>query len=86
MLRIASTFAAPGLQAAPVEQVEQVDQVERVEQIEQVERVERIGQTWKEVGESVWEKNDGGYSFKKAHAIAYAQLVVVNLNLLCEPA
>jgi hypothetical protein len=41
-----------------------------------------IGQTWKEVGESVWEKNDGGYSFKKAHAIGYAWLVAVHMNLL----
>ena len=43
-----------------------------------------IGKTWKEVAETVWDKVEGEYSFKKAHAIAYAQLVVVNLNLLCE--
>lgn len=41
-----------------------------------------IGRTWKEVSATVWDKVDGEYSFKKAHAIAYAQLVVVNLNLL----
>ena len=41
-----------------------------------------IGQTWKEVGESVWEKNDEGYSFKKAHAIGYAWLVAVHMNFL----
>lgn len=41
-----------------------------------------IGQTWKEVGESVWEKNAEGYSFKKAHAIGYAWLVAVHMNLL----
>lgn len=41
-----------------------------------------IGQTWKEVGESVWGKNDEGYSFKKAHAIGYAWLVAVHMNLL----
>ena len=41
-----------------------------------------IGQTWKEVSESVWEKNDEGYSFKKAHAIGYAWLVAVHMNLL----
>ena len=41
-----------------------------------------IGQTWKEVGESVWEKNVDGYSFKKAHAIGYAWLVAVHMNLL----
>lgn len=41
-----------------------------------------IGQTWKEVSESVWDKNDEGYSFKKAHAIGYAWLVAVHMNLL----
>ena len=45
-----------------------------------------IGRTWKDVGATVWDKVEGEYSFKKAHAIAYSQLVVVNLNLLCEPA
>ena len=44
-----------------------------------------IGRTWKEVAETVWEKpTDETYYFKKAHAISYSQLVVVNLNLLCE--
>jgi hypothetical protein len=43
-----------------------------------------IGRTWKEVAMTVWDKVEGEYSFKKAHAIAYAQLVVVNLNLLNE--
>ena len=43
-----------------------------------------IGKTWKEVGATVWDKVEGQYSFKKAHAIAYAQLVAVNLNLLDE--
>jgi hypothetical protein len=41
-----------------------------------------IGRTWKEVAATVWDKVEGEYSFKKAHAIAYAQLVVVNLNLI----
>jgi hypothetical protein len=43
-----------------------------------------VGRTWKDVGLTIWDKVEGEYSFKKAHAIAYAQLVVVNLNLLCE--
>ena len=43
-----------------------------------------IGRTWKEVAATVWDKVEGEYAFKAAHAIAYAQLVVVNLNLLCE--
>lgn len=46
-----------------------------------------IGQTWKEVAKTVWEKPaDDSYYFKHAHAISYAQLVVVNLNLIAEQA
>ena len=41
-----------------------------------------IGKTWKEVAETVWDRVEGEYSFKKAHAVAYAQLVVINLNLI----
>lgn len=41
-----------------------------------------IGKTWKEISETVWDKNDTGYSFKKSHAIAYAHLVIVHMNLL----
>ena len=41
-----------------------------------------IGKTWKEVAATVWDRVEGEYSFKKAHAVAYAQLVVINLNLL----
>ena len=42
-----------------------------------------IGKTWKEVAETVWESDpNGGYGFKKAHGVAYAHLVVVNMNLL----
>ena len=44
-----------------------------------------IGRTWREVAESVWEKpEDDGYYFKKAHAISYAHLVAVNINLISE--
>jgi hypothetical protein len=42
------------------------------------------GLTWKEVAKTVWDKGNDGYSFKKSHAIAYAQLVVVHMNLLKE--
>lgn len=45
-----------------------------------------IGKTWKEVAKTIWDKDDTVYSFKKSHAIAYAQLVVVHLNLLKEQA
>jgi len=44
-----------------------------------------IGLPWAEVAKTVWEKPaDGDYYFKKSHAVAYAHLVVVNMNLICE--
>ncbi len=44
-----------------------------------------IGQSWATVAETVWQQPDNGdYYFKKSHAVAYAHLVVVNMNLLCE--
>lgn len=43
-----------------------------------------IGQPWADVARTVWEKQADGYQFKKSHAVAYAHLVVVNMNLLCE--
>ena len=42
-----------------------------------------IGQTWKDVADTVWDRPaDDGYFFKKSHSLAYAHLVVVNMNLL----
>lgn len=42
-----------------------------------------IGQPWKEVARSVWDKPaDDSYYFKKSHSVAYAHLVVVHMNLL----
>jgi len=39
--------------------------------------------TWEEVFESVWDGNDSqGYTFKKSHAISYAALVALHMNLL----
>jgi hypothetical protein len=44
-----------------------------------------IGQTWATVAQTVWQRPDNDeYYFKKSHAVAYAHLVVVNMNLLCE--
>jgi len=43
-----------------------------------------IGQPWSKVAETVWERETDGYQFKKSHAVAYAHLVVVHMNLLCE--
>jgi len=41
-----------------------------------------IGLPWSEVSKTIWEKEDGTYTFKKSHAVAYAHLVVVHMNLL----
>ena len=43
-----------------------------------------IGQSWKEVAKTIWDKENDGYSFKKSHSLAYSMLVVVHMNLLCE--
>lgn len=44
-----------------------------------------IGRPWAEVAKTIWVKpEDGNYYFKKSHAIAYANLVVVNMNLLTQ--
>jgi hypothetical protein len=44
-----------------------------------------IGLPWKEVAKTVWIKpSDGSYYFKHAHAVSYAMLVAVNMNLETE--
>lgn len=44
-----------------------------------------LGKTWTEIGAEIWTKPENGeYYFKKAHAIAYAHVVVVQMNLICE--
>ena len=44
-----------------------------------------IGETWTTVMETIWTKpEDGEYYFKKAHAVAYAMAIVVQMNLICE--
>jgi hypothetical protein len=41
--------------------------------------------TWEEIHQNVWTKpTDGAYYFKKAHAVAYAHAIVVQMNLICE--
>jgi hypothetical protein len=40
---------------------------------------------WNSIFQEVWTKpTDGGYYFKKAHAVSYAMACVVHMNLLCE--
>ena len=44
------------------------------------------GQPWAEVFESVWDGNDSrGFVFKQSHAISYAALVSLHMNLLNQP-
>jgi len=44
-----------------------------------------IGKRWLDVAKTIWDKPaDDTYYFKKAHAISYSHLVVVNMNLLCQ--
>jgi len=43
-----------------------------------------IGKSWAEVSKTIWQATEDGYSFKRSHAISYAHLVVVNMNLLRE--
>lgn len=44
-----------------------------------------IGKDWTEVMADVWVKPvSDEYFFKKAHAIAYAHVIVVQMNLICE--
>jgi hypothetical protein len=42
--------------------------------------------TWNEVFNEVWDGNDSrGYTFKKSHAVSYAALVALHMNLLSQP-
>jgi DNA polymerase III alpha subunit len=44
-----------------------------------------VGKTWTEIAGEIWEKPvNGDYYFKKAHAVAYAHVIVVQMNLICE--
>jgi hypothetical protein len=44
-----------------------------------------IGKDWNTVNSEVWAKPLGDeYFFKKAHAVAYAHVIVVQMNLICE--
>jgi hypothetical protein len=46
-----------------------------------------IGKTWAEISETIWDADpDSGYHFKRSHSVAYAHLVCVHINLLCEQA
>ena len=43
-------------------------------------------QSWDKVFQSVWDGDDSrGYVFKKSHALSYAMLVMLHMNLLNQP-
>lgn len=41
-----------------------------------------IGQSWQDVAATVWDTTADGYSFKKSHAVSYAVLVTLHMNLI----
>jgi DNA polymerase III alpha subunit len=44
-----------------------------------------IGKEWSTVMTEIWKKPENDeYYFKKAHAVAYAAAIVVQMNLICE--
>lgn len=71
-----------------VKMPEPVDSIARMAMLLAVIRPAKrhlIGQPWKTVAETVWDKPaDDGYYFKKSHSVAYAHLVVMHMNLICE--
>lgn len=69
----------------------QIMQPKTVEQLAAVLAIIRpakrhlIGKSWDDVFKEVWIKPiDGEYYWKKAHAIAYAHVILVQMNLICE--
>lgn len=46
-----------------------------------------IGKTWEELQTAIWEKPvDNSYYFKRSHAIGYATVIALQMNLICEKA
>lgn len=44
-----------------------------------------LGKSWKEIEKTIWEiDNTGDYAYKKSHAISYAHLVAIHINLIDE--
>jgi hypothetical protein len=42
-----------------------------------------VNKYWTDIVKEVWVKpKDGSYFFKKSHAVAYAQAIVVQMNLI----
>lgn len=48
-------------------------------------KVHLIGKSWAEVEADIWlEDEEGRYQFKKSHAVSYAHVIAVQLNLIIE--
>jgi len=44
-----------------------------------------LGKSWKEISETIWDREESDkYTFKKAHAVAYAVLVALHMNIINE--
>jgi hypothetical protein len=43
-----------------------------------------LDESWDVVAKTIWDKTDDGYTFKKAHAISYAMLVALHMNIVDE--
>jgi hypothetical protein len=43
-----------------------------------------LGRSRAEIDAEIWDQSEEGFTFKRAHAIAYAASIVVQLNLICE--
>jgi len=41
-------------------------------------------QGFQAINDEIWTKSEDSYFFKKAHAVSYASVIVVQLNLICE--
>lgn len=41
-----------------------------------------IGNSWEDIEKEIWIKPTDGYYFKKSHAIAYAMVIILQLNLI----
>lgn len=42
------------------------------------------GKPWVEIAKTIWDRNVDGYTFRKSHAVAYAHLVAVHINLISQ--
>lgn len=46
-----------------------------------------VGKTWSEIEKTIWDKPaDNSYYFKRSHAIGYATVIALQMNLICDKA